>query len=80
MSMTEIKRIYPESKTGLINWIEENFHDIDEFMFVAELKDGTSMNVYDFYSYRGAIGTAEMAKETLYNSMVNGEFIHKERR
>lgn len=78
--MNNIKRIYPESKTGLINWIEENFHDIDEFMFVAELKDGTSMNVYDFYTYRGAIGTAEMAKETLHNTMQNGEFTTKERR
>lgn len=77
--MDKVKRIYPESKTGLINWIEENFHDIDEFMFVAELKDGTSMNVYDFYTYRGAVGTAEMAKETLKELAVSGEFVPKER-
>ena len=74
-----ITRIHPEAKTGLIKWIEDNFHEIDEFMFVAELKDGTSMNVYDFYTYRGAIGTAEMAKETLKELSMNGEFTQKKR-
>lgn len=77
--MSNIKRLYPESKTSLIKWIEDNFHEINEFMFVAELKDGTSMNIYDFFTYRGAIGTVEMSKQTLYHAVENNEFIPKKR-
>lgn len=56
----QVKRIYPESKTGLINWIEENFHDIDEYVFTCTLKGGTTMSVYDCYSYLSALGLAMM--------------------
>lgn len=77
--VSKVKRIYPESKTGLINWIEENFHDIDEFIFKAEMKDGTSMFIYDMYTYRGAVGSVEMAKESLFQMAQEGTFIPKER-
>ncbi|MEO3947631.1 hypothetical protein [Gorillibacterium sp. CAU 1737] len=75
----EVKRIYPESKSGLINWIEENFHEIDEFIAVFELKDGTQMMAYDTFTYRGALGSLEMAKESLHQLALNDEFIPKER-
>ena len=77
--MTEVKRIYPESKTGLINWIEENFHDIDEFVIQFQMKDNTSMFVYDTHSYRNALGMLEMAKGTCHELAINDEFKPKEK-
>lgn len=74
-----VKRIYPESKTGLINWIEENFHDIDEFIFIAHMKDNTGMNVYDTYSYRNALGMLEIAKDSLNDLARNDEYKPKQR-
>lgn len=76
----EVKRIYPESKTGLINWIEENFHDIDEFIIQFQMKDNTSMMVYDAHSYRNVLGMLEMAKDSINELSHNGEFTPKERR
>ncbi|MGX4584052.1 hypothetical protein [Paenibacillus chitinolyticus] len=74
-----VERIYPESKTGVINWIEQNFHEIDEFICIFQMKDGTTTFVYDTYSYRGALGSLEMSKESLSELARNGEFITKER-
>lgn len=75
--MNNVQRIYPESKTGLINWIEENFHDIDEFVVQFQMKDNTSMFVYDCYSFRNALGMLEMAKGTCHELAINDEFIPK---
>lgn len=75
--MADIKRIYPESKSGLINWIEQNFHDIDELIFMAHMKDETQINVYDNYSYRNALGMMEIAKDSLNDLARNDEFIPK---
>lgn len=77
--MAEVRRIYPESKTGLINWIEENFHDIDEFVVQFQMKDGTSMFVYDTYTYRNALGMVEMARDSIHELSHNDGFIPKER-
>jgi len=78
--MAVVQRIYPESKTGLINWIEQNFHDIDEYVVQFTMKDGTTMFVYDTYNVINALGMLEMAKGTIHELAVNGEFIPKERR
>jgi hypothetical protein len=75
--MSKVSRIYPESRTGLINWIEQNFHDIDEFAVTFKMKDGTTMTVYDCYSALNAIGLLEFAKLTCNELAVNGEFIPK---
>jgi hypothetical protein len=75
--MNNVKRIYPESKTGLIQWIEENFHGIDEFVVMFQMKDDTTMFVYDTYSYRNAVGMIEMAKDTCHELSKNNEFIPK---
>jgi hypothetical protein len=75
--MNNVKRIYPESKTGLIQWVEENFHDIDEFVVMFQMKDDTTMFVYDTYSYRNAVGMIEMAKDTCHELSKNNEFIPK---
>lgn len=77
--MGEVKRIYPESKTGLINWIEENFHDLDEFVFMGIMKDRTSLFVYDTYSYLNTIGMLEIAKENTHELGREGLFVQKER-
>ena len=72
-----VKRIYPESKTGLINWIEENFHEIDEFVFQSTMKDGTGMFVYDAYNVISTLGMLELAKGTTHEIANNGEFKFK---
>lgn len=72
--MAEVKRIYPEAKTALINWIEENFHDIDSYIFTCRLKDGTSMTVHDVDSFIEALGMVESAKHVIFVSSENGEF------
>jgi len=75
--MGDVKRIYPESKSGLINWIEENFHELDEFIFIYQLKDDTAGNYYEAYSYRNALGMIEMAKDSLNVLAHNDEFTPK---
>ncbi|TQK41956.1 hypothetical protein FB479_11657 [Brevibacillus sp. AG162] len=74
-----VKRIYPEARTGVINWIEQNFHDIEGFVCIFNLKDGTTQLVYDTYTYLEAIGLAEIAKNTIHVMTRNGEFVPKER-
>ena len=73
----KVKRIYPESKTGLINWIEENFHELDEFIFIYQMKGNTGGSYYDTYSYRNALGMLEIAKDSLHDLVHNDEFTPK---
>ena len=75
--MANVKRIYPESKTGLINWIEENFHDIDEFVVMFQMKDNTAMFVYDTYSYRNCLGMIEMMRDNTHALAHDDEFVPK---
>lgn len=77
--MGDVTRIYPESKTGLINWIEENFHEIDEFTVTFKLKDDTSLTVYDAYSYFSALVMIEMGREAIQEASRGGLFTPKER-
>lgn len=75
--MSKIKRIYPESKTGVINWIEENFHDIDQFVMTFALKDGTTMSVYDSFSYLEAVGLAGIQLDCIHDAVHNETFTSK---
>lgn len=77
--MADVKRIYPESKTGLINWIEENFHDIDQFVVTFLMKDRTSFTVYDTYSYLEALGITEIQRDCIHEDAHNDSFVCKER-
>jgi hypothetical protein len=77
--MCEVKRIYPESKTGLINWIEENFHDLDEFIFIYQMKDEEGGSYYDTYSYRNALGMLEIAKDSINEMAREGNFKPKKK-
>lgn len=53
--MADIMRIAPESKTGLIKWIEDNFHEIKQFVAVFRMTENTpihpnessTMTIYD---------------------------------
>lgn len=74
----EVRRIYPEAKTALIHWIEENYHEIDEYFFLAVMKDGEQMNIYDFYSYRNAVGSIDCAKDSIHRMSEDGTFIPKD--
>ena len=77
--MSEVKRIYPESKTGLINYIEENFHNIEQFVVTFSLKDGTTMSVYDSFSYLEAVGLASIQLDCIHESAHNETFLSKKR-
>lgn len=78
--MGNVKRIYPESKSGLINWVEQNFHEIDQFAATFVMKDGTTMTVYDVYSYLEAVGMAGILMDTIHTLAYEGQFTPKERR
>lgn len=77
--MEKVKRIYPESKTGLINWMEENFHNIDQFVATFSLKDGTTMSVYDSFSYLEAVGLAGIQLDCIHDAAHNETFVSKKR-
>lgn len=77
--MGKVKRIYPESKTGLINYIEENFHEIEQFVVTFSLKDGTTMSVYDSFSYLEAVGLAGIQLDCIHDAAHNETFISKKK-
>jgi hypothetical protein len=77
--MDKVKRIYPESKTGLINYIKENFHEIEQFVVTFSLKDGTTMSVYDSFSYLEAVGLAGIQLDCIHDAAHNETFTRKER-
>ncbi len=76
--MSSVKRIFPGAVNGLINWMEENFHEIDGFVVTFNLKDGTTMTVYDVYNYVQALGLCEVSKTTIHELVMEDEFIVKE--
>ncbi|KIV55042.1 hypothetical protein AM501_26805 [Aneurinibacillus migulanus] len=75
--MQKVKRIFPGATNGLINWIEQNFHEIDGFVATFNLKDGTTMTVYDAYTVVQALGLSEIATGTIHDLSNNGEFVSK---
>lgn len=79
MGMNKVRRICPESKTGLIKWIEDNFHNIDQYSAIFSLKDGTTMSTYDCFSYLEAVGLAGIALDNIHDLAHNEEFISKKR-
>lgn len=78
--MAEIKRIFPGAVNGVINWMEENFHDIDEFVATFHMKDGTTMTVYDCFSYFNATAITGITHDTIQELAHNDEFVKKEKR
>jgi len=75
----KVKRISPGSINGLINWMEENFHEINEFVATFHMKDGTTMTVYDIYSYFNGLAITEISKDTIQKLSHDDKLILKER-
>lgn len=75
--MSNVKRIRPEPKTALINWVEENFHEIDSYVATFTLKDGTTMTVYDCHTFVEAMGIVGVSQSTITNLAYDNEFIPK---
>jgi hypothetical protein len=75
--MNKVSRIFPEAKTGLINWIEQNFHDIDSFVVTFTMKDGTTMTVYDCHTFVEAMGILGVSQSTITNLAYDDEFTPK---
>lgn len=71
----KVRRIYPEPVTGLINWMEENFHDIDSYVVTFMLKDGSSMTVHHTSSYFEALGIAAYTTYTIQQLGADDEFV-----
>ncbi len=86
--MAEITRISPESKTGLIKWIEDNFHDIEQFVAVFRMKDAepthpwerVTMTIYDCYTYYDSVAMTAIAQDTMHKLSYDDNFICKERK
>ena len=77
--VAEVKRIYPEAKSGLINWIEQNFQEIEQFVAIFKMKDGHSYTFYDTYSFLEAMGLTSMVHADINRLGEQGEFVKKER-
>lgn len=76
-NMSNVKRVFPGPTNGLIKWMEDNFHEINGFVAVFDMKDGTTMTVYDSHTYVQAVGMTEVAKDTIHQLAHNDEFIPK---
>lgn len=70
--MVDIQRIYPEAKTALINWIEQNFHEIDAYVFVCTMVDGAHQTIHHVDSRVQALGILEAAKDKAFKPRPRG--------
>ncbi|WP_332286645.1 hypothetical protein [Bacillus velezensis] len=75
--MSKVKRVFPGPTNGLINWMGQNFHEIDGFVATFNMKDGTTMTVYDAESYLQAVGLVEIGKDTIHQLAHDDEFSPK---
>ncbi|MFE1563042.1 hypothetical protein ACFW52_09450 [Bacillus velezensis] len=75
--MSKVKRVFPGPTNGLINWMEKNFHEIDGYVATFNMKDGTTMTVYDAESYLQAVGLVEIGKDTIHQLAHDDEFSPK---
>lgn len=78
--MDNVTRIFPNTASRLANWIEENFKEIDQFVVTFTMKDGTTMTVYDVYSYVEALGICAISTDCMQKISADDEFVVKERR
>lgn len=81
MENNKVKRIYPEGKTALIKWIEDNFNNIEDYLFIANLKeekDNTAMTIYDARSFFNAMALASILEHTINTLGENEEFVCRE--
>jgi hypothetical protein len=77
--MDKVVRVFPGPVNGLINWMEKNFHDIEQFTATFTLKSGNTMTVYDAFSYLEAVGMAGITLDTIHKLSHDDEFTSKKR-
>jgi len=75
----KVTRISPNTVHRLANWVEENFDNVDQFVVTFAMKDGTTMTVYDAYSYVEALGIAAISTDCLQKIAADDEFFPKGR-
>lgn len=73
--MADVRRIYPESKTALINWIEQNFHEIDSYVAAFRTTDGKVFIIHDVHSEVEALGMLESTKFIMAMSAHEGTLV-----
>ena len=78
-SKNNVARIFPGPVNGLINWMEQNFHDIDQFVVTFAMKDGSTMTVYDVFSYLDALGISAISTDCIQKMAADDQFVTKER-
>ena len=74
-----VQRMYPEGKSELIKWIEDNFHEIDSFVATFSTKDGEIMTIHHCNSWLEAMGMNAAEQATLADLGLIGEFEKKEK-
>lgn len=79
MGQGKVVRIRKDSKEELLNWIDQNFHEIEQFIATFALSDNTTMTVYDCYSYLEASGMASIQADTIHQEAQAGTFNPKKR-
>jgi hypothetical protein len=75
--MNNVKRVYPGAKNGLINWMEENFHEIDSYVATFTMKNGNSMVVYDCHTLIEAFGIIGLSHAKITELANDDEFTPK---
>jgi len=73
--MSNIQRIAPESKTAMIQFIEENFHDIESFVMTFSLKTGEVITYYDVEDYMDAAALAGVTQNNIHYEANEGHLI-----
>lgn len=77
--MGKVDRVFPGPVNGLIKWMEDNFHDIDQFVATFVLKDGSVITIYDAVSYLEAAGIVAVGSAAINELAAEGEFVPKGR-
>ena len=70
----KVKRLSVEAKSQLIEWMEENFHDIDSFIYIANMKDNTTLFVHHCDDVIEAFGLLGLGTSTVNRLADNGDF------
>lgn len=74
-----VKRIYPEGKTALINWIEENFHEIDSFVATFTMKNEEVATIHHCNSWIEAMGITTVSHNAISVIGNTGDFRAKKK-
>lgn len=77
--MSKVTRIYPGAVNELIQFLEENFHEIDGFIATFHLANGEIVTTYEAGSYLEAAGLVAITQDTIDTLARDGEFVARGR-